>query len=112
MRRYVLIALFAVVLVAPLLLRSRASQSSSADRSRASQDGPRLVVISPNAENIRTEFADAFSAWHQQRYGRPVYVDYRIYGGATDIVRYFDSAKSTLFKSLGTYQADIVWGGG
>src|SRR5439155_2608226 len=33
-------------------------------------------------------------------------------GGASDIVRYFDSARRTLYASLHTYQVDIVWGGG
>jgi len=77
-----------------------------------SREALRLVVITPNAEPIRTEFALAFSDWHREHFGRPVFLDYRIYGGASDIVRYFDSAKKTLFASLGTYQVDVVWGGG
>jgi len=110
MRRYVLIALFILVLITPLVLRTGANVPH--ELRRTSNNAQTLVVVSPHAENIRTEFADAFSDWHQQHYGQPVFVDYRIYGGATDIVRYFDSAKATLYKSLGTYQVDIVWGGG
>jgi hypothetical protein len=72
----------------------------------------RLVVLTANAEPIRAEFATAFSQWHREKFGRPVFVEYRIYGGASDIARYFESARETLYKSLGTYQVDIVWGGG
>src|SRR5689334_13240346 len=109
-RRYVLIALFVIVLVTPLVLRVAVGETSAPSFGRGAAET--LVVISPHAEAIRGEFADAFSAWHQARYGKPVFVDYRIYGGASDIRRYFDAARSTLYQKLGTYQIDIVWGGG
>jgi ABC-type Fe3+ transport system substrate-binding protein len=109
MLRWVGIALFALVLVTPLVLRLAAGQPT---QPRLGQDAARLVVITPNAEPIRTEFADAFSQWHLDHFGQAVFVDYRIYGGASDIVRYFDAARDTLYKSLGTYQVDIIWGGG
>jgi ABC-type Fe3+ transport system substrate-binding protein len=108
-RRYLLIALFVIVLVTPLLLRVAVGEARAPALGR---DAATLVVVSPHAEAIRGEFADAFSAWHQAHYGKPVFVDYRIYGGASDLNRYFDAAKSTLYAKLGTYQIDIVWGGG
>ena len=108
-RRYVLIALFVIVLVTPLVLRVAVGEARAPALRR---DAAILVVVSPHAEAIRSEFADAFSAWHRARYGKPVFVDYRIYGGASDMRRYFDAAQSTLYAKLGTYQIDIVWGGG
>jgi ABC-type Fe3+ transport system substrate-binding protein len=123
MRRYVWVVLFFVVLLAPLALRW-AVGTAAAPRAAAPVTGggggggggeagdARVVIITPHAEPIRAEFARAFSRWHQQKYGQAVYVDYRIYGGASDIVRYFDAAKSTLYASLGTYKVDLVWGGG
>jgi len=100
--------LFVVVLIVPLALRW-ASGITTAKRATGSD---RIIVITPHAEAIRSEFAFAFSNWHEKHYGSPVFIDYRIYGGATDITRFFDSARSTLFASLHTYNIDIVWGGG
>lgn len=115
MRRYLWISLFALVLVTPFVLRwavAVPAQAGAKSRPAPTGDALRLVVVTPHAESIRTEFAEAFSAWHAEHFGRPVLVDYRIYGGATDIARYFDSARDTLYKSTGTYQVDIAWGGG
>src|SRR5438477_12811923 len=111
MRRYALIALFLMVLATPFVLRLATGTAVSSQQSAAARD-LRLVVLTANAEPIRTEFADAFSRWHQEQFGKAVFVDYRIYGGAPDIVRFFDTAKGTLFKEWGTYKVDIVWGGG
>jgi ABC-type Fe3+ transport system substrate-binding protein len=109
MRAILWIGLFIAVLITPFVLRVVAHPDQ---RRQSSDDALRLVVISPHAENIRTEFADAFSAWHLAHYGKPVFIDYRIYGGSSDIVRFFDNARRTLYASLGTYKIDIVWGGG
>src|SRR5262249_47962443 len=72
----------------------------------------RLVIVTPHIESIRTEFAVAFSDWHQEKYGQPVDIDYRLLGGASDIVRYFETSKQALFEKQGTYRIDIAWGGG
>lgn len=121
MRRYVPVILFFVVLLAPLALRWAVEPRATAGASAASDGassfdaagaGLPLIIITPHAESIRTEFADAFSRWHHQQFGEPVFVDYRIYGGASDIVRYFDSARRTVYASLKTYKIDLVWGGG
>jgi iron(III) transport system substrate-binding protein len=113
MRRIIPIALFALVLVTPFALRGWVGAPAAARAPRAADERAlRLVVLTANAEPIRTEFADAFSRWHQEKFGQPVFVDYRIYGGASDIARYFESARRTLYQTLGTYQIDIAWGGG
>jgi ABC-type Fe3+ transport system substrate-binding protein len=113
MRRYAWIILFVLVLLTPFVLRAFVSGPSGTRKTpQFKGDQLRLVILTANAEPIRTEFADAFSRWHQERFGQSVFVDYRIYGGASDIARYFESARETLFKSLGTYQIDLVWGGG
>ncbi|MEO6436501.1 MAG: extracellular solute-binding protein, partial [Tepidisphaeraceae bacterium] len=109
MPRSLWLTLFFIVLLTPFVLRWAIG---SAARPSGARDELRLVIITPHAESIRTEFADAFSAWHRQKYGQGVLVDYRIYGGATDIVRYFDNGRGTLFKELGTFQVDLAWGGG
>ena len=40
-----------------------------------------------------------------------MFIDYRVLG-THDIVKYFETSKATTFAKLGTYQADLVWGGG
>ncbi|MCL1920478.1 MAG: extracellular solute-binding protein [Kiritimatiellaeota bacterium] len=49
---------------------------------------PELIVVTPHNEAIRQEFAEGFSAWHHERYGKPVRVDWRVIGGTTEIMRY------------------------
>jgi iron(III) transport system substrate-binding protein len=109
MRRYFFVILFFVVLIAPFLIRLAVGISTSSSTSRNSLT---LVIVSPHLESIRREFADAFSDWHQKEFGTPVFVDYRNYGGGSDIVKFFDAGKNTIYASLGTYKVDLVWGGG
>ena len=60
---------------------------------------PVLVIISPHNEAIRHEFGLAFSRWHQRRYGKPVKVDWRNIGGATEIMRYLQSEYVSSFRA-------------
>lgn len=109
MRRYLYVALFFVSLVAPFVLRAMygvAEQSLS-----AVPDALPLVIITPHVEGIRREFAQAFSRWHQERYGRPVAVDYRNFGGTSQIVKFFEASRP-LYEQIGTYKIDLAWGGG
>jgi ABC-type Fe3+ transport system substrate-binding protein len=110
MRRYGLVILFLLVLVTPFVLRLAMGIAGHANQSSANT--PTLVIITPHGEPIRREFADAFSDWHRQKFGSAVFVDYRTYGGGSDIVKYFDAAKNTIYKTQGTYKIDLVWGGG
>jgi ABC-type Fe3+ transport system substrate-binding protein len=109
MRRAVPIVLFFLVLLTPFLLK-RLYGTESHDVARAGE--LRLVVITPHVESIRREFAEAFSKWHQERFGQPVFIDYRAIGGTNEIVRFFESAKATVFDRQGTFRIDVAWGGG
>ena len=80
---YVVLVLLIVAL--PLVLR----RTPSAGTGRAGD--PTLVIITPHNEAIRSEFGRAFSAWHQQHYGRAVCVDWRVVGGTTEISRYLQA---------------------
>ena len=107
-RRYVPLLLFALVLVAPFLLRVAAGgPGGTAPRGSA----PRLVIISPHNEPTRREFQTAFSAWHEQAFGQPVLLDFRSYGGASEIVKFFEASRRR-YETEGTYKIDLVWGGG
>ncbi|GIW77649.1 MAG: hypothetical protein KatS3mg104_2712 [Phycisphaerae bacterium] len=60
---------------------------------------PVIVIVTPHNEAIRYEFAQAFSRWHQKKYGTPVKIDWRNIGGTSEISRYLtgqytDSARA------------------
>src|SRR3954469_17809627 len=48
---------------------------------------PVLVIVTPHNEAIRYEFEHGFSKWHQQRYGKPVKIEWRVIGGKTETMR-------------------------
>jgi ABC-type Fe3+ transport system substrate-binding protein len=107
MKRYRFLILFVIVLVTPFVLRTATGTRSASPGG----DALRLVIVTPHVEGIRREFADGFSHWHEQTYGPAVVIDYRMYGGASEIVRYL-RAEEPRFQQLGTYNIDLVWGGG
>ncbi len=110
MRRYGSLILFAVVLIVPFLLRGAIGKSSPGKI--AVEEDLRLILISPHTEGIRREFNDAFAAWHQARFGKPAMLDFRSYGGGgSDILRIFE-ASAGMYRQLGTYGYDVIWGGG
>lgn len=109
MRRYVLLILFLIVLVAPLIVSRSLGHRAQV---RPASDALELVIITAHQEGIRREFADAFSAWHRAKFGQSVNVDYRLYGGGSDMVRYFEDYSRGFYKEHGTYKIDLVWGGG
>ncbi len=110
-RRYIPLILFFLVLITPFILRMAVGGSSKAVVSSAA--GESVIIVTPHVEGIRREFADAFDHWHREKYGSSASVDYRSYGGTTDIVRYLDNVRdSGTFQKLGTYGMDLVWGGG
>lgn len=109
MRRYIFVILFFIVLVTPFVLREVIATPS--DAPAPAGDTAKLVIVTPHVESIRREFGEAFSDWHQQRFGQPVEISWRNYGGASSIVKFFEASRAT-FDALGTYQVDLVWGGG
>ncbi len=106
MKRWILLGLFFVVLLAPLVVSAwlgREVKVKSADLE--------LVIITPHQEAIRREFAEAFTRYYRETFGKTVAIDYRTFG-ASDIVKYFDERAKTVSKENPTYGIDIAWGGG
>lgn len=66
-----------------------------------------LKIGSPHNEFIRTEFANAFKAWYQQKYGETVEVEWPDLGGTSAIVKYIESHVPN--ASIGI---DMMFGGG
>ena len=84
--KYFLVILTAALLVAlPFLFRK------PTDLGDWRSGDPVLVIISPHNEAVRYEFGEAFSRWHREHYGRPVKIDWRMIGGASEIMRYLTS---------------------
>ncbi len=116
MRRYLYIILFAIVLMTPFVMR----QFMVSEAPAAAKSKDRLVIVTPHNQDIRREYARAFSEWHAGRYGQSVAIDYLTPGGTNDIVRLIATTYSGLRgpdKQLPPEQRvraeiDIVWGGG
>lgn len=69
----------------------------------------RLVIISPHNEAIRDEFGRAFSAWHRERHGAPVELDWRVVGGTSESLRFVLSEFARKPDGIGL---DVFFGGG
>ncbi|HBS27901.1 MAG TPA: hypothetical protein DEB06_00270, partial [Phycisphaerales bacterium] len=84
----------------------------------------RLVIITPHNEQIRFEFGRAFSEWHAEQFGEPVFVDWRAPGGTSEIRRileaqYTDAVRRGRLTPEGTLAPgaepmpyDLFFGGG
>ena len=69
---------------------------------------PTVYVVSPHASDIRLEFTKAFAAWHKQKYGYEVAIQWPDYGGTSDIVRYL----GTQYAKADSCGYDVFFGGG
>lgn len=103
------------VLSLPLLLRQ-------GHRDAAPETGRRLVIITPHVPQIREEFGRAFSEWHQRVYNEPAFVDWRVPGGTSEIVKQLVAQYNAALRAgkiqpdgscpLGTMTVDLMLGGG
>lgn len=115
MRTYAFLILFALVLAAPFALRETLKNQIAAP---APAGAVRLVVITPNNQDIRREFAWAFNAWHQEHFGQAVEIDFRVPGGTNDIKRQLAATYASWRDKDGSLDPhfvadiDVVWGGG
>jgi hypothetical protein len=99
-RNSLIVAAAAVVIALPFVF-----QRESETESWAPGD-PTVVIITPQNEAIRYEFARGFSRWHQERYGTPVRVEYRAVGGTSEIARYLTAELVTAFRAWYTLQGN------
>jgi iron(III) transport system substrate-binding protein len=92
MRNLAVILVAAAVVALPFLFKK--DHGNGAWR----EGDPVLVAISPHNEAIRHEFARGFSQWHEEKFGRPVKVDWRTIGGTSEIVRYLEGETQASFR--------------
>jgi len=97
---------FLVVLLLPVIFRTETGLVTSADRT--------LVIITPHNEQIRTEFAVGFEAWHQAKYSEPVTVAWNVPGGTSEIRRMLQAQFTAAIKEGREPggDADLIFGGG
>ena len=99
-RLAVALAIPVLLVILPLVLRP------SADWSPAAQE--RLVIITPNSEQIKYEFEQAFRKWYKEHRGLDIMFDWRSPGGTSDIVRYINDRFEAEFR-LYAIQNGLEW---
>ena len=72
--------------------------------------GPAVVVaVTPHPEEIRHEFARGFDAWHRERFGEGVRMEWRDVGGSGEAQRFVTSEFASKPGGIGI---DVFFGGG
>ena len=91
MKRLLLaLAVPVLLVILPFMLRPSADWSASAPE--------RLVIITPNSEQIKYEFEQAFRKWYREHRGRDIMLDWRSPGGTSDIVKYIKDRFEAEFR--------------
>jgi len=76
------VAAFLAVVLLPFAFRTGASDKHVAAQNTGA-DIPRLIIVTPHVEQIRSEFESAFRRW----LGQPVVIDWRTPGSTSEIIR-------------------------
>ncbi len=92
-RNMSIVILCAAVVALPFIFKQES------DTARWQPSDPVLVVIAPHNEAIRYEFGRGFSKWHEEHYGSPVKVDWRVIGGTSEIMRYLRAEYVAAFRA-------------
>jgi iron(III) transport system substrate-binding protein len=100
-RGLIIIVLVLIILGVPYALRPPQPELGA--------DALTLTALSPHNEAIRFEFQHSFSKWHQERYGRPVRIDWRTIGGTSAISRYISSEYVSAFRAHWTGELGKPW---
>lgn len=86
------IVAFFFVLFLPLAVQRMVGVQSAVGADDSAPDARlKLVIVTPHVEQIREEFGNAFSRWHQRHHGEPVFIDWRTPGGTTDIIKQLEA---------------------
>ena len=120
-QKLAVLAALLLVLSVPFLVRGMAGQSAPA-ASSTGKSIPKLVIVTPHVEQIRSEFGAAFARWYERTQGSPVTVDWRAPGGTADIMKQLESTLEAAAKNgqiddagvakPGSAGFDLFFGGG
>ena len=69
---------------------------------------PDLVIVSPHNKKIEAEFEAAFRAWHKQKFGTDLKLEWRDIGGTTSVTRFLLEQ----YKRSPSSGIDLYFGGG
>jgi iron(III) transport system substrate-binding protein len=100
-KRIIILVLLVGIIAIPFILRPARTKPGRADDV--------LVIITPHNEAIRHEFGVAFQKWYRERTGRSVFVDWRVIGGTSEIVRFLRSEYTTSFEVFWKRQPGRAW---
>ncbi|HYE02410.1 MAG TPA: extracellular solute-binding protein [Phycisphaerales bacterium] len=96
--RLLVVLAFAGVLGLPFLVRARGERGAQGNPGPGARGpAPRLVVVTPHVEQIRSEFSGAFARWHLREYGAEVAIDWRVPGGTSDIMKQLEAQYAAAF---------------
>lgn len=112
----VIFSLLGLIIGIPFLLRPPATERAVLPAEQT------LIVITPHVQQICKEFGPAFEAWHEQKYGTPVRVDWRGPMGTSDIYKLLQAQYTAAITDgriapdgtcqPGVMTFDILFGGG
>lgn len=120
--RIIITVCFLVILGLPMLI----GRCSRPDLASVESNAPTIIVITPHVQQIRSEFAAAFSEWHKRHHGTAARIDFRTVGGTSEIIRalqarfnaalasgkYSVDGDGTVVMEPGAVDFDIMFGGG
>ena len=104
--KFIVIIVFLVLLGVPFAFRPKVGEID--------ENIPTLVIMTPHNEQIRYEFEQGFSKWHQEHYGTPARIAWSVPGGTSEIRKMLVSQFTSSIErgeSPGG-EADLVFGGG
>jgi len=101
---------FVGLLAAPMIVKPSSIENLVPATGAVNQ----VIIMTPHNEQIRFEFARAFTKWHADNYGSPAHVIWSTPGGMVEIRRALTSAwESRLRQGLPVGgDADLLFGGG
>ena len=90
-KRAVIILALGGIIALPFILRPKQAAQGKAEAT--------LVIITSHNEAIRHEYGAGFRQWHKARTGKTVFIDWRVIGGTSEIMRFLESEYVASFQN-------------
>ncbi|MCC6322892.1 MAG: extracellular solute-binding protein [Phycisphaerales bacterium] len=87
-----IVGAFLLVLALPFIVSAMSGRQAGAGLGTRGQPGAELIIVTPHVEQIRLEFASAFSRWHLRHFGSDVRIDWRQPGGTSEIIKQLEAS--------------------
>ena len=106
MLKKILIAFLPIIILIGLVFLLREQEKVAVT---PEEDTLSLVIITPNSDQIKYEFAVAFEKYYFNKYNKKVKIEYRNMGGTSDIVRYIYDRYQSEFKNYYSHVLQKEW---